>query len=415
MQKKHTPIHKSSTFLYVFLYLGSVIIAFFVPNIVQSKKINQNLKSETSAISSSEVAKSFRDQCKKTPKKNDSNNQSCYAKLFGSYAQEYGYEKSAAVLTQAQKIDKDTFTACHLISHNMGAGIYRNNKEDWRDVIAKLPPECGEGILHGLIGEYLYSLPEKKAAEPSAYLDICLDSSPLGCYHAIGHVLNVENTDNMDNAVNTCMLFPTSDKRENCLKGMFMESVTPFMSVQHGLLDAAVLTYSGRLDDLIAVCRKYSYDTEVFTQCWGEMADAALSANKFDAQKTLDVCNSTTSQQAAAQCRKRAVQEFAASSGDLDTIKSVCDTTNLNDPEFKSMCYMEIASVTAGNTPIQDVGKVVDYCMKLEVQYRKPCIEQVGDALKRLAGKEPAKRAQVCERAPDPYKGYCFTSAHVVK
>ncbi len=215
------------------IIIGLIIATLF--NFYSNKNTKQiNSNKNTYIYASNDAAKEIKKNCTNTTIPS-SDRQRCYMKMFYTLAKSDGYEKAIAALFSLQKMDNTTYTSCHFIAHQIGEGVYRHDKNAWRKIIGKTTPVCGDGVLHGIIGEYMLDQPKEKVSDPKIFLGACDNSAPLNCFHAIGHVLYTENLSSIDTAVAGCKVFPKAEQRKNCYKGTFMENVTPVMSLQHGV------------------------------------------------------------------------------------------------------------------------------------------------------------------------------------
>lgn len=404
---KNIDSRATTTLFFTTCFLIGVGLSFLYTNFSQIK-MNPKKKNSTLVFNSSRVAQNLKDECADTLRQQKKMApDTCYARLFDQITKDYGYDKTVAVLLDLQKIDSGTFSSCHFIAHQIGSGVYKYDKANWRKIFAKFPSTCRDGILHGIIGEYLIDQPKNLKSDPKTYLNICDRSAPLNCYHAIGHVLYVENNKNIDMAISTCKLFPSHEKSNSCLKGTFMENVIPIMSIQHGLADRSAFNYSVRLPELTNTCNSNETDADVYFQCWGELSKAILSTNHFDPQKTFEYCNTASDNNASEQCIRRSIQDIIAGNPEnLNNAKKICDIPQEQHRNFKTMCYKELGATAAQILPDWKKFIVIDYCMSLAIDFKKTCIVQLGNELKRDLGTEKIK--SICKQAKSPYDKYCI-------
>ncbi len=158
-----------------------------------------------------------------------------------------------------------------------------------------------------------------------------------------------------------------------------MENVTPVMSLQHGVSKKTALNNSERLQKITAMCSLYLSDDDIYPTCWGEISRAALEANRFSAEQTLNFCDTASNKLASEQCKIRTIQELIAINPSmLTSIKNICKITQYQDPGFEAMCYTQLASVATQILPAWKTSEVINFCLSLENIYINTCIRQVG-------------------------------------
>ncbi|HUQ85823.1 MAG TPA: hypothetical protein VM077_05860 [Candidatus Limnocylindrales bacterium] len=232
-----------------------------------------------------------------------SQDQICFTKQIQNLVHAQGYKHASLVLSDLVSNQDPKLKDCHLMAHGIGRGIFEANKNDWRTIIGDVDFMCNYGIPHGIIESYLLSLKEGSISDTSILKGVCPKDVHLSCYHVIGHILVLDNAGNVDNALDKCDIFQTSQV-ENCYDGAFMENTYNSLSLEHGLIEKKYIKpFSVRIPELVQFCNKFGITTRNVI-CFREIARAGLIANKYNLESALRVCDQALKPEAKEECVK---------------------------------------------------------------------------------------------------------------
>ncbi len=302
------------------------------------------------------------------------NKENCYSKYFKQISEENGASYAFDALATLQQIDSTTL-GCHLIAHGIGWGAYLKDPNDWRELIQTMNPGCSYGAIHGVIENYVATLPEGKLPK-ELVPSICGESPRADCNHIIGHLILVQTKGSIDEALDYCRVFQDNKTQLNfCFTGVFMEYQTALNLIDHGLAPKSWLDWPARVPELEKMCRSYSGDEGA--SCWEEIIHAALVKFNNDPEQIFAFCSTSQLVDGALRCRRHAIGVMtAAYEYDLDKMKPMCDIPQKNDPSFKNDCYASMAGSTLSTLP-NDTKKVSDFCESLDTQYQSACFYQI--------------------------------------
>src|SRR3989344_7634806 len=334
------------------------------------------------------------------------NKETCYYKEFKKISEENGYEFAFSTLFELQKIDPDS-QGCHLIAHGIGTGAYKRNPNDWQKLIQILYSGCSYGAIHGVIENYVATLPEKNLT-PEIMSTLCGENPRADCNHIFGHLVLVQTEGNIDDGLKLCDAF-NGDHRQKmfCYTGVFMEYQTALDLIEHGFAPKSWLNWPERVPELEKICRSYSGDAGI--TCWEEIVHAVALKFKNDAKKVFDFCSTAQINEGAIRCRRHAIGILVAGNNyDLEDEKRMCDLVQPHDPNFKSECYVYIIGSTLASIPQSGGIKAISMCDGLEEQYKKSCFGEIGTMYKDGASISRVDLTALCSKAPEEYRSRCL-------
>lgn len=344
-------------------------IVFFTAVILSSL----NLKDKDVNIFNKKAVE-VRDNCF-NDKEKYGNNEVCYSVEFKSLAKENGHEFSFNVLKELQKLDLES-RGCHLIAHGIGEGSYEKSPNDWRNLVRNMTSACNYGAVHGVLSEYIDSLPEKGLTK-DVVPTICGENPRADCNHIVGHLILVETDANIDKALNFCDVFESNVQKGHCYTGVFMEYQTALNLIEHGLVDKSWLDWPKRLDGMKKMCEKYQGLKG--ESCWEEIAHMAVSSFSSDAKKVFDFCGSSHILDGAKKCRRHSIGIIGGTKNfNLNELKDICSLPQKDDPSFTAECYPHLISSALSTIP-EDVPQAVAFCGSLENKDKYACFSMIGN------------------------------------
>ena len=361
---------KTPHLLGIFLALLFLFVISNVTALKQSSHLEAKLPSENKELV--EIAKNIKDECVKDAK-SFGNKETCYSKKFNLLAEKSGPELSFQVMGELQKIDPDA-VGCHLIAHGIGLGSYKWNPNEWRKLIREMNPSCNYGAIHGVLENYINSLPQKSFSK-EIIPTICGENPRADCNHIIGHMILVETDGDVKEGLSLCEVLTDPIQLNHCYSGVFMEEETALNLITHGIVDKSWLNWPARLPELDKLCRTFS--GEKFKACWTELVHVIVVAYGNDPKSVFNYCSRAPSNDAAQSCKYHGIGIMAAGTNfDLPKIKSWCDFKQLDNPNFKSNCYVQLVASTISTIP-KEQDKIKQFCQSLESAYQPSCFDQI--------------------------------------
>lgn len=297
--------------------------------------------------------------------------ETCYYQEFIKIGEEKGSEYAFEILADLQAIDSDA-QGCHLMAHGIGTGSYRNDPDNWQELIRNISSACSYGGPHGVIEEYFQDSGQKMTKE--FIPQICGSQPRADCNHIVGHLILVETEADIDKGIDLCGAFTDDYQRQFCLTGIFMEYQTAQNLITHGYAPTSWRNWPARVPELEKVCR--SYDGENAVACWKEISHAVIAKLRGDPQKVFDFCNSAQIVEGALECKHHSIGIMAASHRfDLENLKSMCLIPQKNEPDFEGQCYLQLVSSTLSTIP-DGKDKVESFCRGLSDKYRNDCLNR---------------------------------------
>jgi hypothetical protein len=285
-----------------------------------------------------------------------------------------GPQQAFVVLHSLQSLDSFA-VGCHLIAHGIGWGTFEHDPTTWQQDIRTIDPSCNYGAPHGIIEAYLASQPDH-TLNKKVLPQFCGETPRADCNHIIGHLTLVETRGDISKALNLCDAFQgNSTQLDFCYTGVFMEEETALNLVDHGFADQSWLDWASRLPTLTKMC--LTYKDEAGLACWTELVHVIAVKYNNNPKQVFDYCSQNPVSAAAMRCKRHGIGMIAAAHNfDIASIKSMCDLSQHNDPNFKSDCYVQLAASDLSTIP-QDKDKVQVFCTSLEAQYQQACLNQV--------------------------------------
>lgn len=338
----------------------AVILLFFGVLFLTSNRASQ---ADTNIVANNILAKCSANQ----------NPESCYAKEFVPIAEKQGPNFSFEVLFVLQKKDSKAI-GCHLIAHGIGLGTYQYDPSNWQSEIRNINSACSYGAIHGIIENYIASLPDRKLSI-EIIPNICGERPRADCNHIIGHLILVETKADVNNALDMCDIFKKDSVQLNhCYTGVFMEYQTALNLIEHGLAPRSWLNWPVRVPELEKMCRKYNGNKAI--ACWKEIVHAVAVKYKNNAQEVFTFCDSAPIKEAAFQCKSHSIGIMAATFDfDYHRTRSMCEV-NKKDFAFINHCYSALVASTLSTIP-RAIEESRKFCDSIDIEYQQDCMFQV--------------------------------------
>jgi hypothetical protein len=361
----------------VFLFLV-LLLGIFGPFFSLIKQFDfQNGLSSAQEESPLKMAEDAKEKCFLENETGFEKRSECYANFYYKLALQKDTNTSFSSLLELQKID-DGARSCHFILHSIGRAAFDKDPENWKENLQKMPEECDYGGLHGMLEAYQT---KGGIVDRDTIPSLCGEDTEGGCIHAVGHLVLIEEKNNLESALDQCGAFITQQDRHHCMAGAFMERMIPRNLVAHDLVDSEdINNWWDRIDEFGLLCR--SYIGEQATACWTEISHAAVKRFNGNPKMIFDFCNMGPTNEAANSCRRHIIIEFVGiSKFDLVGLKPICKLGPTYDPQFEEDCYVEI--VKAAQSGFQTKDKLNDFCSSLESRFKKACYQSVSQSASR--------------------------------
>jgi hypothetical protein len=301
----------------------------------------------------------------------------CYAEYFYELTLQGDTNRAVKGLFELQKLD-DSAKSCHFILHSIGRATFDKEPDKWRENLQKMPEECDYGGLHGILEGYQASGGE---VDKNTIPTLCGKDDEGGCMHAVGHLVLVEEKNDLIGALDLCEVSATKQRQHHCMAGAFMERMIPRNLIAHGFLSPdKINNWWGSIEKYEEMCRSFTGERQL--ACWTEISHAAVNKFNGNPQMIFDFCNTGPTQEAANYCRRHIIIDFVGiSKYDLIGLKRICKLGPVYDPQFEEDCYIEI--VKAAQSGFQPKDKLNDFCSSLEETFKKVCYRHISQSASR--------------------------------
>jgi len=158
----------------------------------------------------------------------------CYQDVAALFMRQFSFTQILSVF-QNNEQRPEIFARCHEVTHFLSRIEY-DNKKDISTVYNECTSVCHGGCYHGVIEEYFK---DKQIATSQSGEEIMKKFIPLvcgelesykiprvysECLHGIGHAAMFVNNEDVPIALKTCDYLSTTENRETCYGGVFMEN-----------------------------------------------------------------------------------------------------------------------------------------------------------------------------------------------
>ncbi|MSR87668.1 MAG: hypothetical protein EXS69_00650 [Candidatus Zambryskibacteria bacterium] len=310
------------------------------------------------------------------------NKETCYAKAFENLTKTTDWNHSFAVLYELQKIEPES-RGCHFIAHSITIAETQKDPSRWREIMNAAPQGCSYGASHGALEVHASTFPDGKLPK-SEIASVCNNPDTNNCTHILGHLLLIINENDIPESLKDCEKLPHNDfGKFECLTGVFMERITAFNLVEHGLATRESLNWVPRVPELEALCREQMGVHSI--ACWKEIVHVALIKFNNNPQKIVDFCETAPDEEGARECINHSLGIMAGSySFELGKMKPICEA-RAAAPDFKSRCYVQLVGATLSTIP-QEKSEAVKFCKSIDSVYQEACFKRIDNTLKFYTG-----------------------------
>jgi hypothetical protein len=366
--------------MYVSIFMAKKPSSYYY-NII---KTQENIDSDFT-LKDDEMKEIF--ACKELKNKNTkSQYEDCLRAFYTEYTVANGPERAFMHLAKVEKEYPDLLPGCHYISHGIGHGTLRLNKNDVAKAYEILNTKdyfknvatCGNGYFHGVIEEYAKNTKDKdeliKLLKP-----ICANpKTKNNCYHGVGHAAVVQLDYEIKDALYVCDgLTDDPINLFGCHTGAFMEIG------QYGI-DELFKVENGKTK--FVMCD--SMDVKYRTACYMEQSSYSEWFTKEPRNYTRNIgfCKQIENNLYRMSCIKlNAIRAIRISR--YEKIAEMCANTSSNAERV--MCTAIIADRMGGSIDKSKKKSVYsqgvkDTCATLPFYLQLQCQELVFDASDRL-------------------------------
>ena len=311
--------------------------------------------------------------------------------VLARYVKEYGPAATVAMLGEYEtRVGGD----CHQRAHIMGRIAY----EYFGAFAFSLSGhECHSGGYHGATEAFFR---DRGTATLKTDISIVCGGSLNDffrhqCIHGIGHGLMAWTSYELIDALDLCDLLDTTQDRESCYSGTFMENVVGGLSGSMGhftdfLSDDPHFPCNVLGEKYVAPC--YFYQTSRMIQLFGgdfeKVAEACAEApqashtlcfqsmgrdvggaTRGNPEEAIQSCSYVQDPQNRLDCLAGAVQDSLWDAGGADDALALCGL--LSDSEEKARCYWTI--IWRAKDIYDSAADLQAFCARVEEGYRQGC------------------------------------------
>lgn len=306
------------------------------------------------------------------------NREQCYAKAFANLTETADMGHAFAVLRELQEIEPQA-RGCHFIAHSISTAETQKDPSRWKELMNSAPQDCSYGGAHGALEVYASTFPDGKLPK-TEIPSLCNNPDTNNCTHILGHLTLVETENDIEESTKICQSLPHNDfAKFECLTGVFMERITAFNLVDHGLATKEALNWPARVPELETLCREQSGVNSA--ACWKEIVHVVLVKVRNDPQKLVDFCETAPGEEETRECIDHALGIIAAGYNfDLGKMHPICET-RVKAADFKDRCYAHLVSSTLSTIPAE-VPEAKGFCASIDASYQKSCFNMLDNFTK---------------------------------
>lgn len=330
----------------------------------------------------------------------------CYKEEFRKLAEVKSFEETQGTLLALQKIDLATAGDCHIIAHVIARVETDKDFSKWKELLNDQDPQlCSGGFIHGIVEEYMHKV-SKGQIDNKLISEVCgAVRAVLGewnCLHILGHLILLQETDNVPAALAICDTVPVKREAYYCYIGVFMEHNTKLNLINHGIIKTYKLTEKDAIDTE-KLCMGLQAE-ESAVACWSEMSRVYLTIFHNDAQKAINACDKAPRDIYRQNCKKFISAFWLFTGNDrVANMKKACSYFKELDIEWKN-CISVTTSVLIDSS-IEYAPDVIKYCGDINYQFRESCFMVVGAKLSEKLDLQ--KREEICRLVAAEFKSAC--------
>ena len=331
----------------------------------------------------------------------------CYQGKFKKLASETSFSQAQDTLFALQKIDLETAGDCHMIAHVISQIEATKDSSKWKELIKGQDPQiCLGGFIHGVVEEHIFR-DNKEKIDTNLIDEVCRvvkeGRGQWNCMHIMGHLILIQENDNMPAAVSICDRIPLEKEPHYCYIGVFMEHTTKLNLISHGIIKNFKLTEKDSLD-MESLCRSLKRE-DASVACWMEMSRMYMSIYNNDFPKVLAACSRAENITYVQYCRNfgSTLWIYTAGTDRVANIKVACSYFEELSTGWKDCIF----SGTSGllDSTLEYVPGLIGFCSTINYYFRETCFMTIGFNLSQKM--DLAKRRGFCSAAPEEFKAAC--------
>lgn len=295
----------------------------------------------------------------------------------------------------------------HDLAHVVGSSTSRN----WGasgDVFNRCPIDFDYGCLHGF-----FEIAMTKVDSPAeALISVCenMPAEPMfdrvNCYHGGGHGMMMNESYNLDRALEVCDSLPDYFMRQNCWGGVFMENTNGFLG---GRIEEEFNTF--RPDNPLAPCD--SLADKYRHECYILHADYLINNYSTSLDDLIAVCLGAGLHTEV--CLRGVARIFSGDRQDMilqgsrldiggDFVERAYYLCGQFPEEYVSMChFFVVGHFIFPHMLYSGFKDSVRYCMLTD--FKKRCFVRISDRLDALVDKD--EKMRMCALVSERYRDNC--------
>jgi hypothetical protein len=331
------------------------------------------------------------------------NKETCYGKAFENLTKTTEWNHAFDVLRELQTIEPQS-RGCHFIAHSITIAETQKDTSKWKDIMNAAPQDCSYGAAHGALEVYASTFPDGKLPKDEIP-NLCNNPDNNNCTHGLGHLLLILSENDIEESLKDCERLPHNELGKfECFTGVFMERITAFNLVEHGLATEESLNWPARVPELETLCRKQKGVHSV--ACWKEIAHTIAVKFNNNSQQVINFCESAPGEKEARECIDHALGIMAgAFNFELARMTPICEA-RAKSPDFQNRCYAQLVAATLSTIPTE-IAAAVKFCGNLESSYQTSCFTTIGNSTRRAKAEIQTLLSKECAKAPEEFQAKC--------
>lgn len=314
--------------------------------------------------------------------KNHKSKEVCLATQFGVFTKTHTLKDVLMTFHAAEQLDPQV-RFCHLTAHKISIAEVEKNPENWLQLFNQVDPvACSRGFFHGILEGHMQTNPDFVLNEKTMP-KICTDVTSSiknnyqvkeyrnNCIHSLAHILLVQESANVQSAIDMCKKITESEDQTQCYYGVFMEDKQRQNLQQHGYGSASQNGFK-KIEDYINECNGYT-DT-LHETCWLSLAWTMYQLKGESIKQTFEACNQATTAKASVNCFTRSVGikiGVEASNNKNMSTQDYC-VYYLSKPDQYDACVKKIAAfMTELSFEFEPIAK--QFCSKVKSDKQEMC------------------------------------------
>lgn len=390
-------IRRNLTLLLVIIFAS--LLSFFVnfqnqntPSTILSSNKNSQETNETIR----QITVNINDQCKKLLE----NQAPCFEENI----------KKQLLLVYAPKqvleaiYDFDTYYSCHAFTHFLGRALYKN-LGNIADAYSQINFTCHGGSYHGVMEAYLdqnkINIGQINGFELRS---VCNDSKRLTklnpeqifteCLHGFGHAFMFITDSDLPLSLSYCDKLDTTDERERCYGGAFMENSTSSTSKDH---KTAWIKPGDKFFPCTVLKENY------LNQCYFYQANYLIMSSNRNYPSVFNDCDKLSGTH-----RTHCILGIGASLASVSNeqgIQKAAEICSLGKIDTQSLCVGSAVSSLFARYG-GETEKILSFCNLVAENLKGTCFIKIGE-YSRSWGKNQQELERICESAK-LYKDSCL-------